>query len=100
MKRAVSLVALVALLGVGWVVASAEQDVRPIIPRGQQRVEAIGPRREQVVQGIGAPAEQQVERYVEPSKTAKAVSNAGKVVTGVTAAAVSIGAMTAMLLLL
>jgi len=52
------------------------------------------------VQGIGAPAEQQVERYVEPSKTAKAVSNAGKVVTGVTAAAVSIGAMTAMLLLL
>lgn len=99
MKRLVSLVGLAAVLGVGWTVVSAEQDVRPIVPRGEQRIEAFGPRHEQVVQGVRAPAEQQVERFVEPSDTAKAVNNAGKVVTGVAAAAASLGAMAAMLLL-
>jgi type VI protein secretion system component VasF len=99
-KRLVCRWALVALLGAGWGVASAEQDVRPIIPRGEQEIEQMGQRGDQVVQGFGAPAEQQVERYVEPSQASKRANAASKVVTGVAAAAVSAGAMAAMLLFL
>jgi hypothetical protein len=99
-KRLVWLAALVALLGIGWGVVWAEQDVQPIIPPGEQEIEPIGPRGDQVVQGFGAPAEQRVERYVEPSKASKRANTASKVVTGVAAAAASLGATAAMLLFL
>lgn len=98
--RRLALLALVVVLAAG--LASAEQDVRPIIPpgAGEQEVEAITPRADQIVQGAGIAAEQQIEPQTEPSKGAKAVSTAGKVATGVVAAAVSVGAAAAMLIFL
>lgn len=92
------------LLGLGVVVLGSqiglavEQDVVPIVPRGEQQVEVITPRGEQAVQQVGGGPEQDVTRQVPPSPGMKTVSTIGKVATGVTAAAVSLGAMAAMLL--
>jgi hypothetical protein len=100
MRRALLLGLTVLLLGsrVGF---STEQTVEPIVPRGEQQIEVIAPPGEQVVSGIGAGAgEQQVEPQVAPSQAAKTASNVAKAVTGVTAAAVSLGAMAAMLMFL
>jgi hypothetical protein len=100
MRRALLLGLTVLLLGsrVGF---STEQTVDPIVPRGEQQIEAIAPPGEQVVSGMGAGAgEQQVAPQVAPSPTEKTLSGASKVVTGVAAAAVSLGAMAAMLLFL
>ena len=55
---------------------------------------------QQVVQGIGGAQAQQVDRFVEPTQGQKMAGNAAKAVTGVAAAAVSLGAMAAMLMLL
>src|SRR5262245_60325397 len=94
------------LLGLGILVLGSriglavDQDVVPIVPHGEQQVEVITPPSEQVVQQVGGGVEQEVARQEPPSPGMKAVSNAGKVVTGVAAAAASLGAMAAMLLFL
>lgn len=97
-----ALLGLLVLLATGSLSASAEQDVRPIVPRGEQEVEAIvppgGAPNEQIVRDFRPTGEQQVEPHVEPSPAEKAVTKASKVVTGVAAAGAALGAMAAMLL--
>jgi|SRR5262249_336982 len=100
MYRAFLLGLAMLLLGsrVGF---STEQTVEPIVPRGEQVVQPVASSREQVVERMGTGTdEQQVGVQEPPSAVAKAASTAGKVVTGVAAAGVSLGAMAAMLLLL
>lgn len=82
--------------------ASAEQDVRPIIPpgTGEQEVEAITRPGDQDVRAAGMAGAQQVEPLKEPSRAAKAASRVGKVATAVAATAVSLGAAAAMLMFL
>jgi hypothetical protein len=98
--RRLALLGLVVALAAR--LASAEQDVRPIIPpgTGEQEVEALTPRGDQDVRAARMAGEQQVEPLKEPSRSAKAASTAGKVATAVAATAVSLGAAAAMLLFL
>jgi hypothetical protein len=102
-KRLAVLAAVVTVLGLG-VAAATEQEVRAIVPKGGrqqvQQIQPIGPQAQQAVQGIGGAQAQQVGQFVEPTKGQKMASNTAKVVTGITAAAVSLGATAAMLLLL
>jgi hypothetical protein len=102
-KRLALLAAVVAVLGFG-IASATDQEVRAIVPRGgQQQVQAMGPQGHQVqqsVQGIGGAQAQQVDRFVEPTPGQKMAGNAAKAATGVAAAAVSIGATVAMLMLL
>ena len=92
------------LLGLGVVVLGSriglavEQDVVPIVPQGEQQVEVITPSGEQAVRQVGGGVEQDVARQEPSSPGMKTVSTIGKVATGVTAAAVSLGAMAAMLM--
>ena len=99
MYRALLLGLAMLLLGsrVGF---STEQTVEPIVPRGEQVVQPLASPGEQVVERMGTTEEQQVGIQEPPSTAAKVASTAGKVVTGVAAAGVSLGAMAAMLLLL
>jgi len=99
MYRAFLLGLAMLLLGsrVGF---STEQTVEPIVPRGEQVVRPLASSGEQVVERMGTTEEQQVGVQEPPSAAAKAASTAAKVVTGVAAAGVSLGAMAAMLLLL
>jgi hypothetical protein len=98
--RRLALLGLVVTLAAR--LASAEQDVRPIVPpgAGEQEVEALTPRGDQEVRAAGMAGEQQVEPLKEPSRAAKAASRAGKVASAVAATAVSLGAAAAMLLFL
>ena len=89
---------LAAVLAAGWVRAFADQDVRPIIPTEEQQVEPFGPGGEQVVQGVDSEALQQIEPQREATRAEKTASTVGKVLTGVTAAVVGLGATVAMLL--
>jgi hypothetical protein len=99
------------LLGVAVVMLTAhsgiavEQTVEEIMPPGEQRVETLGGANQQAVQeqavhGVDVTAEQEVAPQEPPSAAAKAAQNVGKVATGITAAAVSLGATAAMLLFL
>ncbi len=90
--------ALVAALGVS--VAPAEQPVEPMNPHVEQQVEIIRPNVAQSVHEVDVPAGQDV-RVPEPVSPAKrAASTAGKVVLGVAAAGVAVGAAILSLLLL
>jgi len=97
-NRLALLVVVVAALAVGDV--SAEQEVRAIVPHGQQQIQLMGPQGQQTVRGFGGTQAQQVDRFVEASQGQKVANTAAKAVTGVAAAAVSLGAMAAMLMLL
>ncbi len=99
MRRLVLFGLVVAL---GTPLVSAEQDVRPIIPpgTGEQQIEVISPRGDQSVQAARMAGEQQVEPQTEASRAAKAASTAGKVLTGVAAAAAALGATAAMMIFL
>src|SRR5262245_31087662 len=94
------------LLGVAVVMLTAhsgiavEQTVEEIVPPGEQRVETLGGANQQAVHGVDVTAEQEVAPQEPPSAAAKAAQNVGKVATGITAAAVSLGATAAMLLFL
>jgi hypothetical protein len=88
----------VIALSTGRVGTAVEQTVEAIVPPGEQQVEPIAPRQDQAVDGVQRTGEQAVAPLEPPSPAAKAASTAGKVVTGVAAAAVSLGAMAAMLL--
>jgi hypothetical protein len=99
--RRVVLPALAVLLLGGGIVFSMEQTVEPIVPSVEQEVEPIGPGGEQqVVSGVGVAGEQEIQRQEPRTETEKSISVVGKVVTGVTAAAVSLGATAAMLMFL
>ena len=99
MRRALLLGLAVLLMGsqVGF---SMEQTVEPIVPSGEQQIEVIRAPGEQVVNQVVTGTQQQIEPQVAPTPAQKAASNVGKAVTGVAAAAVSLGAMAAMLLLM
>ena len=72
-----------------------------IVPPGEQQVVPINPPREQMVQDVGGETgTQQVEQQEPPSPAAKMASNVAKGATAVGAAAVSLAAMTAMLIFL
>ncbi len=97
MRRAL-LVGLAVLLLGSQVCFSMEQTVEPITPSGEQELQIIVPPGEQAVQQVGTGGVQEVGPQVPPTATEKTVSNVAKVVTGVTAAGVSLGAMAAMLM--
>jgi hypothetical protein len=99
MRRAFLVGLAVLLLGsrVGF---SLEQTVEPITPHGEQELELIVPPGEQRVEQVASGAQQDIGPVVPPTPTEKALSNVGKAVTGVTAAAVSLGAAAAMMMFL
>jgi hypothetical protein len=79
---------------------STEQTVEAIVPRGEQEIEPITPPGEQAVDHVRDGGAQRVEAQQPRTAAEKTASTVGKVVTGVTAAAVSLGAMAAMLIFL
>jgi hypothetical protein len=98
--RRVVLPALAVLVLQSGIAFSTEQTIEPIIPSVEQEVVPMGPGGEQMVSGVGAAGEQQVMRQEPRTAAEKSISTVSKVVTGVTAAAVSLGATAAMLLFL
>jgi hypothetical protein len=97
MRRAL-LVGLAVLLLGSQVGFSMEQTIEPITPKGEQELEVIVPPGEQRVEQVASGSQQDVSPQLPPTATEKTVSNVTKVVTGVTAAGVSLGAMAAMLM--
>jgi hypothetical protein len=97
MRRALLVGLAVILLGsqVGF---SMEQTVEPITPTGEQELEIIVPPGEQAIEQVATGTQQDVSPQVAPTPGQKTMSNVTKVVTGVTAAGVSLGAMAAMLM--
>ncbi len=79
---------------------STEQTVEAIVPPGEQEIVPITPRGDQVVEQVGAGGEQRIERQEPRTPAEKTVSTMGKVAVGVGAAALAVGAMAGMLLLL
>jgi hypothetical protein len=98
--RRTLLVGLAMLLLGSQVGFSMEQTVEPITPSGEQDLEIIVPRGEQRVDQVASGAQQDVGPQVAPTQTEKTGSNVTKAVTGVAAAAASLGAMAAMLMFL
>jgi hypothetical protein len=98
--RRVLLLGLAMLLLSSQAGFSTEQTVEAIVPQGEQEIEPITPPGDQVVEAVGAGGDQRVERQEPRTAAEKTASTVGKVVTGVTAAAVSLGAMAAMLIFL
>jgi hypothetical protein len=99
MRRAL-LVGLTVLLLGSQVGLSMEQTVEPITPTGEQELEMIVPPGEQRVEQIAGGTQQDIGPVVPPTAAEKALSNVGKAVTGVTAAAVSLAAAAAMVMFL
>lgn len=97
-----SLLLTVLLAGATLVVAPAratEQTIEVLTPPHEQRVEAVGGTQD--LQGVVAVAEgqpQAVAAQEAPSPAAKAASTAGKIVVGISAAAVAVGFTVASLL--
>jgi hypothetical protein len=94
----------VAIASFGMALAGApvraiEQEIEPLTPPAEQHVEIVGAA-EQGVDGIDQQALEVVEPHEPPSPAAKAASNVGQAILGVTAAVVSLGVMAASLLLL
>jgi hypothetical protein len=78
---------------------AVEQTIEPLDPGVEQRVQVIGGGNEtEQVRMVETQAVETVEPHVPPSPAAKAASTAGKVVLGVTGAAIALGAMAASLL--
>jgi hypothetical protein len=77
----------------------AEQTVVPLTPGTEQRVEAIAPSGEQRVETLDAAGLQHVTG-ADKSAARRGAEGVGKVVVGVLAAGISIGAMVASLLFL
>jgi hypothetical protein len=78
---------------------AVEQTVEPLDPGVEQRIQIIGGGTEtEQVRMVETQAVETVEPHVPPSPAAKAASTAGKVVLGVTGAAIALGAMAASLL--
>src|SRR5262245_62054237 len=95
----VLLLGLAMLLLSGQVGTTAEQTVEAIIPPGGRETERTGPAAAHpACPGGGGAGEQEVARQEPLSPAAKTASNVGKAATGVAAAAVSLGAMAAMLM--
>lgn len=94
----------VLLAGATLVVAPAravEQTIEVLTPPHEQRVEAVGGTEDlQHVAAVDETEAQRVAASEPPSPSAKAASTAGKIVLGVTAAAVAVGATVASLLFL
>jgi hypothetical protein len=78
---------------------AGEQTVVPITPGAEQRVEGIDPAGEQRVEQLDAAGLQRVSG-ANKSPVRRGAEKVGKVVVGVVAAGVSIGAMVASLLFL
>jgi hypothetical protein len=100
----VRIVLAVAIASFGIVLGGApvraiEQEIEPLTPPAEQRVEVIGGT-EQGVEGVDQQALEVVEPHDPPSPAAKAASNVGQAILGVTAAVVSLGVMAASLLLM
>jgi hypothetical protein len=89
------------LLGAGPV-RGVEQRITPLNPSEEQRIEHLG--HPDDVAGVDAVpiagADQAIAPAEPPSPAVKAASTAGKVVLGVTAAGLALGAMAASLLFL
>ena len=98
-----SLILIVLLAGATVLVSTArgvEQNIEVLTPPVEQRVVALGGTEDlQQVQAIDAAEAQRIASQDPPSPAAKAASVAGKVVLGVVAAGVAVGATVASLLL-
>jgi hypothetical protein len=99
MRRILLLGCLVVVLA-ARMGAATEQTVEEMVPPGEQEVQGIGPAQEQVAVDATAGSEQTVEGQVPASDAARIATKVGHVAIGVTAAAVSLAATAAMLLLL
>jgi len=73
------------------------QVVEPLNPGVEQRVEPVNAEQEQHVAEVHQTAEQGVGPHVPPTPQEKRVSQVGKFLVGVTAAALAIGVMIAQL---
>ena len=76
-----------------------EQTVTPLVPQQEQRVEPLVPEGEQRVEALDAEGIQQVTQGTK-GPVRRGAETAAKVVLGVLAAGVAIGAMVASLMLL
>ena len=81
-------------------VAQAQQPIEPIRPQVEQEIEILRPGRDQTVSDVDVQGEQELGVPEKTSRGARAASTVGKVVLGVVAAGVALGAMAASLLLL
>jgi hypothetical protein len=77
-----------------------EQSVTPVVPGGEQRIEAVAPAAEQHVQALDATGAQQAVTGGHKGPVRRGAEATGKVVLGVFAAVISLGAMAASLLFL
>lgn len=97
-----SLLLTVLLAGATLVTAPAratEQKIEVLTPPHEQRVEAVGGTEDlQRVDAVAEGQAQQVAAQEAPSPVVKAATTAGKIVTGISAAAVAVGFTIAALL--
>ena len=94
---AASVAGLLLFGSMGW----AQEHIEPLGGRGQQQeIEILQPTQQQQVEAVDGTAQQEVRRNEIPTETQRAVSRVGKVMVGIFAAAVAIGASAASLLLL
>jgi hypothetical protein len=78
---------------------AVEQTIQPLDPGVEQRVQIIGgDGSTEQVRAVDTQRIETVEPHTPPSPAVKAASTAGKVVLGVTGAAIAVGAMAASLL--
>lgn len=87
---------MATIVAASWV--PAEQPVEPLRPEAEQQVEILHPRLPQTVQEIQLQPDQEVTAPEPVSPARRAASTVGKVVLGIVAAGVALGAAAASLL--
>ena len=101
MDRRLRAVALALGLVAVSTFVGAQDAIEPLGGRGpQQEIEVLQPTQQQQVQAVDGTALQEVGKAQVPTATQRRVSKVGKVMVGIFAAAVAIGASAASLLLL
>jgi hypothetical protein len=101
MDRPLRAIILAVALGIWSGSGRAQEAIEPLGGRGtQQEIEVLQPAQQQQVQAVDGTAVQEIGKAEVPTQTQRTMSKVGKVMVGILAAAVAIGASAASLLLL
>ena len=99
MRSPLPAIGLLVVFGVTVPLVSAEQPIDPLRPQNEQQIEVLRPGGVQEVERVD-PEEQEIGRAEPVSRGKRIASNVGKVVLGVTAVGLAVGAAMLSLLFL